>query len=194
MKKISTILFSITSSVIFAQCEIIGKSNINVGEKESYSVTGSYSQCEQCHHWASQGNANIITDNRLNNISINPIKEGNAKLSIEYLSDSGLIKCHKDIVISNKENINNKENIDSNECDIDVTDYEEIEITKDRLAFMDISGKGYNHNWEVTYKNGQKSTSNDNSPQFINYKDNPIKKVTITVKSNKCHKKFTISY
>ena len=179
MKKFSQLFLVLVSTLSFAQCEIIGKSSLVVGEKSNYSIKKD-AQCKECYRWTSEGGILVESDNRLDSVETMPINAGNSTLSVQYISENGNItKCSKDISILAKENLEETpaESAKKGDCDIDVTNYETRKISNDRLGFF-----------------RQKQYSTEKAPQFSYSKDNQIVTVSVTVVSKSCYKKFTKPY
>lgn len=191
MRKLNILFFVLFTSLGFAQCEISGSSTIYTGESAIYNISHELAQCRQCHYWTSTGNVSIMGDNRQNSVSVKALSQGNATLTLQYFSPTGLVKCSKDINVA----ISTvpPKNMDS-DCDIDLANYKEVKTGNNTIAFFPETNQDLNYTWNVFYQNGTTLSSSEKVPQFIYAQENPIVKVEVKVLSKICYKKFTKTY
>lgn len=195
MKKLSTLLLGLSAALGFAQCEILGNSTLNAGETATYSISNELAQCKQCHYWNVEGNTEIIGDNRLNLVQVRARNSGNSTISLQYFSPNGLVKCSKDVVIvKGTENAHRPLKNTDNECDIHLTNFREVRIDTNTIAFFPDTSQELHYAWKVIYSDGSEATSNDKVPQFSNTVLKVIESIQVQAFSKSCYKKFSKTY
>lgn len=197
MKNLYTLPLLIISNLGFSQCEILGENTIDTGKTYEYSINNELAQCKQCHHWTTIGNTSIISDNRLNSISVKALSPGKATIALQYLSNQGLVKCSKEVEIitfSSSTQNSSTDNRKNGDCDIQVSNFKEVKISAQKIAFLTENQQDLVYTWEAHYKDNTKVSSNEKVPQFPFSEDNPITKVEVKIFSKTCYSKFSKNY
>ena len=193
MKKFSQLFLVLVSTFGFAQCEITGKSSLVVGETAEYSISNESAQCKQCHQWTISGNAVISSDDhKLNNIRIKALAAGKAILSLQYFSSHDLVKCTKEINITDDKAPAAK-TTESN-CDVPSINFKEVKIDNSTIAFFPESKENLSYTWEAFYADGKHETSAEKVPLFSINEQNPIIKINVKVFAKNCYKIFAKTY
>ncbi len=201
MRKFFLVILLIASTAIyFAQCNIAGKSSIQVLETETYTLMSGNGQCVDCHLWVNLGgNTSIVGDNKQNSVKLTSNSAGRAVLTLSVLTNQGLVQCSKNIDIFNTlsgENISNqtvpKETVN---CDIDISGFKEVKVTDGVVSFFPSSSdKEFKFEWIAIYGNGEEKQSKERVPQFSYSAENPISIVKLKVISPICIKNLSKSY
>ena len=193
MKNLVVLLFFTAFTTTSAQCNIEGKTTLNIGETANYGVANESAQCKQCHQWAISGNAVILSnDHKLNNISIKALSAGRATLSLQYFSSHDLVKCTKEIsIIDDKAPI--AKTAEDN-CDVPPINFREVKIDNSTIAFFPDSKENLNYTWEAFYADGKQETSAEKVPQFSINEQNPIIKIQVKIFAKNCYKILAKTY
>lgn len=195
MKKSIAFLGLVIANFGIAQCNISGGSHISVDAISQYSVENELAQCKQCHQWSVSSNAQIVGDSRENKVSIKGISNGNATVSLQYLSPQGLVKCSREVTIVGESTaIPSVEKKNEGDCDISLENFREVKLKGDMVLLYPDTKEDLVYFWEANYKNGMKETSSEKTPEFKLQLDNPIVSVQIKVFSKSCYKTFTKTY
>ena len=193
MKKFSQLFLVLVSTLGFAQCEITGKSSLVVGETAEYNISNESAQCKQCHQWTISGNAVISSDDhKLNNIRIKALAAGKTTLSLQYFSSHDLVKCTKEINITDDKAPTAK-TTESN-CDVPSINFKEVKIDNSTIAFFPESKENLSYTWEAFYADGKHETSAEKVPLFSINEQNPIIRINVKVFAKNCYKIFAKTY
>ena len=193
MKNFVLLLFFTAFTTTSAQCNIEGKNSLNIGETAEYSISNESAQCKQCHQWAISGNAVISSDDhKLNNIRIKALSAGRATLSLQYFSSHDLVKCTKEINITD-DKVSAAKTTESN-CDVPSISFKEVKIDNSTIAFFPDSKENLSYTWEAFYADGKQETSAEKVPQFSINEQNPIIKIQVKVFAKNCYKIFAKTY
>ena len=193
MKKFSQLFLILVSTLGFAQCEITGKSSLVVGETAEYNISNESAQCKQCHQWTISGNAVISSDDhKLNNIRIKALAAGKTTLSLQYFSSHDLVKCTKEINITDDKAPTAK-TTESN-CDVPSINFKEVKIDNSTIAFFPESKENLSYTWEAFYADGKHETSAEKVPLFSINEQNPIIRINVKVFAKNCYKIFAKTY
>ena len=194
-KKIYLLSMFTLGTMAFAQCNIIGKTNIHINELVEF-TTDSEAQCENCYQWKTTGN-NIVMmgEGKQKKLQVKGSGQGQATLSLTVLTSNGTTLCNKTIEVNSPENVAPIDNSTSN-CDIDIKDFKEAKVSDSIIGFFpNITENSYNYSWSIEYFNGNSQTSEEKVPQFQYNKDNMrFKTVKVKVISKKCLRELTKNY
>ena len=150
-------------------------------------------QCKQCHQWTISGNAVISSDDhKLNNIRIKALSAGRATLSLQYFSSHDLVKCTKEINITDDKAPVAK-TTESN-CDVPSISFKEVKIDNSTIAFFPDSKENLNYTWEAFYADGKQENSAEKVPQFSINEQNPIIKIQVRIFAKNCYKILAKTY
>lgn len=201
MKKIILFVGLICSVAISAQCNISGKSSINVLAEETYTIATETAQCKDCHQWVNiGGNTTIIGDKKQNSFKVKANTAGREVISLSVLTPSGLLQCSKtiDIVDTNSTKPLVAEATEVGKpkiCDIEVTNYKEVKYNEQTVSFFpDVMNDAQKYSWVANYENGDTKKSTDKVALFPYSKENGITKLVLKVNSSKCLKEYSKNY
>lgn len=194
MKNLTFLFAMLSFSLFSAQCVIKGPDQVQVGEKQLYTVDSNQEPCTNCLQWK-HDDQNLIfeTETNIPQVTIKGSVPGTAVLSVEGKSATGLLKCEKTIqIIAPLESILAPEKV---ECDIKVEELREFKTAQNKVTFESAPvGKNYTYTWTVTYRSGEKKISTDKTPQFDFSNENVISEVELKVNTPKCTRKLSKSY
>lgn len=199
-KSILIIGAMIFSAPSFAQCNITGKSTINVLSEESYSISDNSAQCKDCHLWVTIGNnATLLGDNKQNTVKVKANQGGRQILSLSVLTPQGLAQCSKNIDIvdalgsvgsTQAEPITKDTN-----CDIATRSFREVRVGDQVAGFYpDVATDAYRYTWTADYGAGGTMSSTDRTPQFPYARESGIRRVSVKIASQKCIKELAKTY
>lgn len=198
-------LFFITiflCTIANAQCNINGKSTVEIQSEETYSIANEIAQCKDCHLWVGVGsNANFVGDNRQNTIKIKANNAGRQVISLSVLTSQGLIQCSKNIdIIDGKaktkdSSITTLDPVQKIDCNVKISDFKEVKYSENIVSFFPIGEDvQLKFIWTATYFDGREVISKDKIPQFPFTKTDGIKSVKLQMISDKCLKSLSRIY
>ena len=208
MKKIILFVGLLCSVAISAQCNISGKSSINVLAEETYTIATETAQCKDCHQWVNiGGNTTIIGDKKQNSFKVKANTAGREVISLSVLTPTGILQCSKSIDIvdtnSSKPLATNGTTATAEiaevekpkNCDIEVTNYKEVKYNEQTVSFFpDVMNDAQKYSWVANYENGDTKKSTDKVALFPYSKENGITKLVLKVNSSKCLKEYSKNY
>lgn len=163
MKTLLTLILTVTSIFLAAQCNILGSESIKVGDSVKYS-SNIVAKCIDCYSWKifSQ-NQLIITDNKEGQISLKALKEGKAKISLTVETVDRNLTCEKNIEIQNPSQVKEKK------CDVEITDFKDVKVDQNTMSFFpNVISQKYSYRWKAFYTDGSVKESEEKIPQFPN--------------------------
>lgn len=194
MKKILFLLTLLSFTYGFSQCFIEGNPNLTVGESQTYTVKNNTAQCIDCHQWTSfGGNISLEGDIKQNSIKVKGNAAGKTILSLEMISEKGLLRCSKTIDVLNKPSTDI--NLLSSACDIGLDSFKEVKVSDGVVSFIPAKTEGnLKYEWNAEYENGDKKSSAESTAQFTYSKENGIKTLMLRVMTDRCMRNFTKTY
>ena len=202
MKKFVILIAVFLGVIVNAQCNIIGKSSIEIQSEETYSIANEIAQCKDCHLWVGLGsNANFVGDNRQNTVKIKANNAGRQVISLAVLTSQGLMQCSKNIdIIEAKAKIKDSNSITLDpvqkvDCNVQINDFKEVKYSENIVSFFPIGEDlQFKFIWTATYFDGREVVSKDKIPQFPFTKTDGIKSVKLQMISGLCMKSLSRSY
>lgn len=194
MKKILFLLTLLSFTYGFSQCFIEGSPQIKVGETHVYTIKNNTAQCNDCHQWSSfGGNITLEGDVKQNTVKIKGNAPGKTILSLEMISDKGILRCSKtvDVLTPPSQEIN----AFSTGCDIGLDSFREVKVSDGVVSFVPAKTEAsLKYEWTAVYDNGDEIKSAEHTPKFSYSKENGIKTLMLRVTSSKCMRNFTKTY
>ena len=192
MKKTYTLFALILFIFGAAQCTIQGPAQLQIGDKQIYSIAEKPANCTDCFQWA-HGDQKIILEGNTqrDSLIIKGAVPGNAILSLNVKSAEGVLKCQKTIeVVAGKELYLNSE-----KCKIDVSSFSFVKNPEGIIVFKPAeTNHAYSYDWTIFYGDGTKQTSKEINPQFKVSAQMPIVKVELIVSSVQCTRRIVANY
>ncbi|MBH1960400.1 MAG: hypothetical protein I8H68_09840 [Flavobacteriia bacterium] len=194
MKKILFLLTLLSFTFVYSQCFIEGNSQIKAGESEVYTIKNNTAQCADCHQWSSfGGNVSLEGDVKQHTIKVKGNAGGKTILSLEMLSDKGILRCSKNIDVVNP--VSQENHSSTSACDVSLDSFKEVKVSDGVVSFVPAkSESGVKYEWTAEYENGDKKTSAEPTAQFSYSRENGIKTLMLRVTSSKCMRNFTKTY
>ncbi len=180
--------------VASAQCTIVGADQIQVGERQNYSVMNAAENCVNCYQWTHLDQKIILeSDTKANPLTLKGAVPGKAKLSLEIRGANALAKCSKVIkVIAPTSNVLT---VNEPKCNILVDGFKEIRVSNNVVSFEpNTTESGFSYKWTVIYRSGNEKISTDKKGTFDFSNDNVIDKVELEILVNQCTKTITKTY
>ena len=179
---------------LFSQCNIIGADQIQVGEKEQYSVENASTECEDCFKWVYADQTIMFeSDSRSNPLTVKGALVGFANLNLELKSATGILKCQKLIQVI--EPTSNVLTVNAPKCDIDVEVFNEVRNSEELVTFVPINNEGvYSYEWTATYGNGEIKVVNEKNPVLPYSQANGILDMKLKVCSDICTRTISKKY
>lgn len=198
MKKTILSTFLLISVGMYSQCDINGKSSINIIETETYTLNNDNAQCTDCHLWVTiGGNSQLEGDTRKNSVKLKPVSGGRTVLSLSVLTAQGISQCSKNIDVVNNVGKSLSDNAEQKptDCDINFSGFQEIKYSQAVVSFFPANIQNdYKYTWVVNYANGDQKTSTEKVSQFPLVKENIITSVKLKIISQKCMKDLSKTY
>lgn len=194
MKKILFLLTLLSFTYGFSQCFIEGDSQIKAGESRVYTIKNNTAQCADCHQWSFfGGSVTLEGDVKQNTIKVKGNAAGKTILSLEMLSDKGIVRCSKNIDVIPPLSQENGSLISA--CDIGLDSFKEVKLSDGVVSFVPAkSESGLKYEWTAEYENGERKTSAEPTSQFSYSRENGIRSLMLRVMSSKCMRNFTKTY
>ncbi|SFJ14017.1 hypothetical protein SAMN05421638_2284 [Kaistella treverensis] len=194
MKKILFFFTILSYTAVFSQCYIEGKSVINVGESQVYTVKNNTAKCDDCHTWSSLDNIISLDGNlKQSKLQVKGISGGSTLLAMEMDSDKGLLKCYKTIRVISA--LPKKLSAVAEECDFDINGFKEMKANDSTVSYApDNLVENLKYTWIAEYENGEQKSTNEPKANFNFTKENGIKALKLNVKSAHCVRDFTKIY
>lgn len=194
MKKILLIGFLFIFAGLFAQCNITGADQIQVGVRQQYSAENAIADCVDCYDWSYMDQKIILEGNtHINPLTIKGAVQGNAILSLEIKTVTGTSKCKKSIqVIAPTSKVLD---VNAQKCNIEIDGFKEIRNSDNVVMFEPAASESkLTYQWTVTYRNGSKKVSNEKLGKFDFSNENVIDSVELSVSDRGCNKKTAKTY
>ncbi|MDP2453461.1 MULTISPECIES: hypothetical protein [unclassified Kaistella] len=194
MKKILLIGFLFIFAGLFAQCNITGADQIQVGERQQYSAENAIADCVDCYDWSYMDQKIILEGNtHINPLTIKGAVQGNAILSLEIKTVTGTSKCKKSIqVIAPTSKVLD---VNAQKCNIEIDAFKEVRISDTNVVLEAIApNNNFNYQWTVHYRNGSKKVSNEKVGTFAFSNEKGIDLVELNVTGKQCIKKISKTY
>ena len=194
MKKIVFLLTFLSFTFGFSQCFIEGNSQIKTGESQVYTIKNNTAKCSDCHEWTTfGGNVSLEGDVKKNTIRIKGNAAGKTILSLEMISEKGILRCSKNIDVVNAPA--QELNTLSSACDIGTDSFKEVKISDGNVSFVPSKKENnWKYEWTAEYDNGEKKISTESTSQFPYSNENGIKSVTLKISTSKCMRNFTKTF
>ena len=185
-------LFSFTS--LFSQCIIIGADQLQVGEKQEYSVENAIADCENCYKWMYADQKIIFeSDSRINPLTVKGAVTGAAILSLEIKTPKKTLNCQKTIQVI--EPTSKVLTVNAPKCDIEIELFNEVRNSDELVTFVPLVNDGvYKYEWTATYGNGAVKVMNDKNPGFAYSQANGILDMKLRVTSSQCVRTISKKY
>lgn len=196
MKKTITLITTILTIVVHAQCEIKGNTNLSIGETKTFQIDTEIAQCQDCHKWTIDKDiAEISGDLKRNKITLIPKKEGSVQLNVAVLTPIGLQNCNKTITIKENKAQDNSDLKPSSNCDINFTDFKEVKLdNQTAILYPNQRTNNYTYNWTIYNTTGDSYSINDIAPS-INLENNKnISYIIVKITSPTCIRTFKKTY
>ena len=177
-----------------AQCTIIGADQLQVGEKQIYSVENAAVDCTDCYQW-SYLDQKIILESDPNKIplTLKGSVPGDATLSLAVKSAEGFLKCSKLIKVIAP--ISNILDLNAPKCTIATDAFKEVRIADHVVIFEpNTTEPDSSYKWIVTYRNRTKKESVERLGKFDFASDNVIDNVELVIAVKECTKKISKTY
>ncbi|QOW11755.1 hypothetical protein Q73A0000_15995 [Kaistella flava (ex Peng et al. 2021)] len=194
MKKLLLFLAILNFSFVFSQCTITGADQVQVGERQTYSVSDSNVQCTDCYAWTYLDQKVILEDDtHSNTLTLKGSLPGKALLSLEIKTNEGISKCQKSIqVIAPTSKVLD---VNAPKCNITTDSFKEVRESDKTVVFEPSdTEKDYSYKWTVTYRSGDKKVSGEKLGKFNFSNENVIDTVELDIVDRECTKKISKSY
>lgn len=194
MKENLIFVFLFIFTGLFAQCNIAGADQIQVGERQQYSAENASADCVECYDWSYIDQKIILEGNtHLNPLTVKGAVEGNAILSVEIKTGTGTSKCRKTIeVIAPTSKVLD---VNAPKCNIEIDGFKEIRNSDTVVIFEPAASENKLHyKWIVTYRNGSEKVSNDKLGKFEFSTENVIDHVELSVSDKSCNRRISKTY
>lgn len=194
MKKLSLLLAVLNFSFAISQCTITGAAQVQVGERQTYSVEVSKDLPANSYEWIYMDQKMIPqSELNLNALTVRGSVPGKSVLSLEIKTAAGTSKCEKSIEVIAPLSVS----LDSNaqKCNIEIDAFKEVRISDTNVALEAIApNNNFNYQWTVHYRNGSKKVSNEKVGTFAFSNEKVIDLVELNVTDKKCTKKISKTY
>ncbi|WP_313504364.1 hypothetical protein [Kaistella carnis] len=194
MKKLSLLLAVLNFSFAISQCTITGAAQVQVGERQTYSVEVSKDLPANSYEWIYMDQKMIPqSELNLNSLTVKGSVPGKSVLSLEIKTAAGTSKCEKSIEVIAPLSVS----FDSNaqKCNIEIDAFKEVRISDTNVALEAIApNNNFNYQWTVHYRNGSKKVSNEKVGTFAFSNEKVIDLVELNVTDKKCTKKISKTY
>ena len=194
MKKLSLLLAVLNFSFAISQCTITGAAQVQVGERQTYSVEVSKDLPANSYEWIYMDQKMIPqSELNLNSLTVKGSVPGKSVLSLEIKTAAGTSKCEKSIEVIAPLSVS----LDSNaqKCNIEIDAFKEVRISDTNIALEAIApNNNFNYQWTVHYRNGSKKVSNEKVGTFSFSNEKVIDLVELNVTGKKCTKKISKTY
>ncbi|MEC5395587.1 hypothetical protein [Bergeyella sp. RCAD1439] len=196
MKKLLSLSAVLFAFWAFAQCNIVGRSNIGLGASETYQVENNNAQCPDCHQWTLiGGTAQIEGEFRKNNVKITPLSSGRSVLSLAMLTAQGVVQCSKSIDVGSSGFASSAPEPRKVDCDIDINGYKEVKYAQGIVSFFPSNTQNeYKYSWTAVYSDGTQKSSLEKVPQFEYSAERTITLVKVKITSTTCMKELSKTY
>lgn len=194
MKNLLCFLALFIFGFISAQCVITGADQLQVGEKQVYTVALDSGSCEDCYRWSHEGQ-NIIFESgtRISEVTLKGAVPGKAIVNLNLKLPRGSQKCEK--VISVIAPLTSILIPATKDCDIRVEGIKEFKSGSNTVTFeAGETGSDQAYMWTVTYRSGVTKSSRATSPQFDFSDNNVISSVALQVTTKNCARTLSKNY
>lgn len=194
MKKILLFLAIVNFSFVFSQCTITGADQVQVGERQTYSISDNKVECADCYQWTYL-DQNVILEGDTHNdsLTLKGSLPGKALLFLEIKTTKGTSKCQKSILVIAP--TSNVLDLNKQKCNIVIDSFKEVRASDTSVVFEPVAtDTNYSYRWTVTYRNGSIKTSNEKSGKFDFSNENVIDIVELGIVDRECTKKISKSY
>ncbi len=189
------LLFALLSFVFnAAQCTITGPDQVQVGERQTYSISDNNVQCTDCYQWTYLDQKVILEgDTRSDTLTLKGSVPGNAIVFLEIKTGEGTLKCQKEInVIVPTSTVLD---VNAPKCNIKIDSFKEVRVSDKVVVFEPNEAENnLKYQWTVTYRNGSKIVSNERSGKFNYSNSDVIDHVELKIIDKGCSKKISKSY
>ena len=189
------LLFALLSFVFnAAQCTITGPDQVQVGERQTYSVEVSKDLPANSYEWIYM-DQKMIPQSELNqnSLTVKGSVPGKSVLSLEIKTPAGTAKCEKSIEVIAPLSV--ALDINAQKCNIEIDAFKEVRISDTNVAFEAIApNNNFNYQWTVHYRNGSKKVSNEKVGTFAFSNEKVIDLVELNVTGKQCTKKISKMY
>lgn len=194
MKKLLLLLAVLNFSFAISQCTITGADQVQVGERQTYSVEVSKDLLANSYEWIYMDQKMIPqSELNLNALTVRGSVPGKSVLSLEIKTAAGTSKCEKSIEVIAPLSVS----LDSNaqKCNIEIDAFKEVRISDTNVALEAIApNNNFNYQWTVHYRNGSKKVSNEKVGTFDFSNEKVIDLVELNVTDKQCTKKISKTY
>lgn len=194
MKNLTFFFALLSFSLLSSQCVIKGADQIQVGEKQMYTLDSVPETCANCLQWKHDDQKVIFeTETNIPQVTIKGAVMGNAVLFLDLKSSTGMVKCEKIIeVIPPMESTLIPEQV---KCDIEINELREFKSAPNKVYFESSqAGNNYTYQWTVFYRSGEKKMSAAKNPQFDFSNENVISMIELKVTTPSCTRKLSKAY
>ena len=194
MKKLLLLLAVLNFSFAISQCTITGADEVQVGERQTYSVEVSKDLPANSYEWIYM-DQKMIPQSELNqnSLTVRGSVPGKSVLSLEIKTAGGTSKCEKSIEVIAPLSV--ALDINAQKCDIEIDAFKEVRISDTNVAFEAIAlNNNFNYQWTVHYRNGSKKVSNEKVGTFDFSNEKVIDLVELDITDKKCTKKISKTY
>ena len=194
MKKIYVLFAFVTFVMSNAQCTITGADQIQVGEKQTYSVLNSDLSCVDCYQWTHQDQKIILeTETNHNPLIVKGTVIGPAILSLEIKMPESILKCQKTIQVIEPTSADFI--LNSQKCIFNIESFNEVRLSDNLVSFEpETSESDWTFQWTATYKDGGKKVSNQKNGQFEFSLERAISQVELRITQKNCKKRIIKNY
>lgn len=194
MKKLLLLLAVLNFSFAISQCTITGADQVQVGERQTYSVEVSKDLPANSYEWIYMDQKMIPqSELNLNALTVRGSVPGKSVLSLEIKTAAGTSKCEKSIEVIAPLSVS----LDSNaqKCNIEIDAFKEVRISDTNVALEAIApNNNFNYQWTIHYRNGSKKVSNEKVGTFDFSNEKVIDLVELNVTDKQCTKKISKTY
>ena len=194
MKKLLFLLAVLNFSFAISQCTITGADQVQVGERQTYSVEVSKDLPATSYEWIYMDQKMIPQSQlNLNSLTVKGSVPGKSVLSLEIKTVGGISKCQKSIEVIAPLSV--ALDINAQKCNIEIDAFKEVRISDTNVALEAIApNNNFNYQWTVHYRNGSKKVSNEKVGTFDFSNEKVIDLVELNITDKKCTKKISKTY
>lgn len=194
MKKLLFLLAVLNFSFAISQCTITGADQVQVGEKQTYSVEVLKDLPANSYEWIYMDQKMIPqSDLNQNVLTVKGSVPGKSVLSSEIKTAAGTSKCEKSIEVIAPLSL--ALDINAQKCNIEIDAFKEVRVSDTSVAFEAIAPENrFNYQWTVNYRNGSKKVSNEKVGTFDFSNEKVIDLVELNITDKKCTKKISKTY
>ncbi|MBD8084063.1 hypothetical protein [Chryseobacterium caseinilyticum] len=176
MKTLLTLILTVASLLVSAQCQILGLPTVKVGDSLQL-MSDTAAKCNDCYLWKiSSEDFLSVQSSAEGKISLEALKAGTVKVSLTVETADGNLTCQRDVEIQNPSQVKEKK------CDVEITDFKDVKVDKNTMSFFpNVISQKYSYRWKAFYADGSTKESEEKIPQFTNNPNSVINAVEVQI-------------